>query len=79
MATLHTEQLIPTLPQPLIEGLFAGAAIMSLAAGRSLFNSGDAPDGCYLLKRGVVKVVMSSAKANERISPGRLHRRVIHS
>ena len=67
MASLHIEQLIPALPRPLIEGLFSATASIQLSAGQTLFGSGDEPDGCYLLKRGVVKVVVSSSQANERI------------
>jgi CRP-like cAMP-binding protein len=38
-----------------------------LKAGEPLFLAGDAGDGCYRLERGLLKIVITSARGEERI------------
>jgi CRP/FNR family cyclic AMP-dependent transcriptional regulator len=53
-------------PEPLSVRVF-GAATHHLKAGEPLFLAGDAGDGCYRLERGLLKVVITSARGEERI------------
>jgi CRP/FNR family cyclic AMP-dependent transcriptional regulator len=47
--------------------LFGAATQHLLKAGEPLFLAGDAGDGCYRLERGLLKVVITSARGEERI------------
>ena len=59
--------ILPSLPEHLSGRLFAVATQHHLKAGEPLFVAGDAGDGCYRLERGLLKVVITSARGNERI------------
>jgi CRP/FNR family transcriptional regulator len=59
--------VLTSLPNALLSGLFANATPVNLEPGQVLFRNGDEGDGCYQLEQGVVKVVMSSSHDNERI------------
>jgi CRP/FNR family transcriptional regulator len=53
------------LPNRLSSLLFAKAKVRRLAVGETLFNAGDAGDGCYRLDRGVLKVDMYSRRGEK--------------
>ena len=67
MSQLHTDNLLPTLPKTLLAELFAKAERVHLPAGHTLFRIGDTGNGCYQVVQGVVKVVITSEQASERI------------
>jgi len=66
--------ILPRLPPDLSAQLFAGATSRHLKSGEALFLAGDTGNGCYLLNQGLLKVVISSARGEDRIlailSPG---------
>ena len=47
--------------------LFAGATPHHLKAGEALFMVGDSGDGCYRLEQGLLKVVITSPRGDNRI------------
>jgi CRP/FNR family transcriptional regulator, cyclic AMP receptor protein len=55
------------LPEAMISELFAEAVARNLEDGQALFRAGDAGDGCYRLKTGLVNVVVASQLGEERI------------
>jgi CRP/FNR family transcriptional regulator, cyclic AMP receptor protein len=59
--------ILPRLPPSLSKQLFAEATTRHLKDGDALFLAGDTGNGCYLLNEGLLKVVVSSAKGEERI------------
>ena len=59
--------ILPRLPEHLSAQLFAGATSRHLNAGESLFVAGDSGDGCYILERGLLKVIITSSRGEERI------------
>jgi CRP/FNR family cyclic AMP-dependent transcriptional regulator len=59
--------ILPSLPEHLSTRLFAAATHHHLKAGQPLFVAGDVGDGCYRLERGLLKVVVASARGDERI------------
>lgn len=59
--------ILPHLPQELSAQLFMDKASRHLKAGEVLFLAGDEGNGCYLLKNGLLKVVVSSPQGEERI------------
>ena len=64
---LHGHAILPSLPEHLSARLFGAATQHQLKAGEPLFVAGDAGDGCYRLERGLLKVVVTSARGDERI------------
>src|SRR6266481_8043774 len=56
-----------SVPEALSRPLFVAARPRSLKAGEVLFAAGDAGDGCYLLDRGLLKVMVTSSFGEERI------------
>ena len=64
---LAVSAILPRLPANLSAQLFAGAASRHLEAGEALFLAGDAGDGCYRLEQGLVKVIITSPRGEERI------------
>ena len=60
-------QLLAGLPRELLSKLVAGERTLRLGAGQTLFERGDAGDGCYWLRRGVLSVCVASAKGEQRI------------
>src|SRR5689334_1360923 len=59
--------ILPALPEHLSVLLFASTERRHLDAGEVLFAAGDSGDGCYRLERGLLKVVISSPRGDERI------------
>ena len=59
--------LLGRLPRAIAGKLLATERTVALREGEVLFERGDAGDGCYWLRRGVLKVSVESAKAEERI------------
>src|SRR5207244_2444959 len=59
--------ILSHLPQRLSAQLFAGAKRCRLRAGDALFAAGDSGDGCYRLERGLLKVIITSTRGEERI------------
>ena len=53
--------------EPLSTSLFSGAASRHLKAGEALFEAGEAGDGCYRLEQGLLKVIVTSPRGEERI------------
>ena len=58
---------MPSLPEPLSARLFGAATQHYLKAGEALFVAGDSGDGCYRLERGLLEVVITSGRGDERI------------
>jgi CRP/FNR family transcriptional regulator, cyclic AMP receptor protein len=59
--------LLSDLPGRLSTDLFAGAKLVRLAAGNTLFLAGDSDDDCYRIEDGLLKVTMVSLSGDERI------------
>ena len=62
-----TNNILTGLPTAFSSRLLASAKQISLTQGQSLFQKGDAGDGCYWLDRGNVKVTIISGKGEQRI------------
>jgi CRP/FNR family transcriptional regulator, cyclic AMP receptor protein len=62
-----TTALLPRLPEHLSTPLFAGTTSHHFEAGQALFLAGEPGTGCYRIKQGVLKVVISSAEGDDRI------------
>src|SRR5262249_47057590 len=65
--TVETATILPRLPQSLAVQLFAGATPHHLKAGEALFMVGGSGDGCYRLEQGLLKVVITSPRGDNRI------------
>src|SRR6478752_4021043 len=61
------DNVLGRLPPELSGKLLAGERTITLREGETLFERGDAGDGCYWLKRGVLAVLIASAKGEQRI------------
>ena len=59
--------LLSGVPARLSTELFAGAAVVRIAAGEVLFRAGDTDDDCYRVEDGLLKVTMISPSGDERI------------
>ena len=59
--------LLGRLPRELLGKLLAGERTLRLGEGETLFERGDAGDGCYWLRRGVLAVCVASATGEQRI------------
>src|SRR5215510_13785684 len=59
--------ILSQLPERLSAQLFAAAKSCHLRAGEGLFAAGDTGDGCYRLERGLLKVIITSPRDEERI------------
>jgi CRP/FNR family transcriptional regulator len=55
------------LPPELAGKLLGGERTVNLREGETLFERGDAGDGCYWLRRGVLTVSVASANGEQRI------------
>src|SRR5215813_11726021 len=62
-----SKAILSSLPERLSAQLFAGAKLCHLRAGDPLFAAGDSGDGCYRLERGLLKVIITSPRGEERI------------
>jgi len=60
-------QLLAKFPRELSKRLLAGERTLKLREGETLFERGDAGDGCYWLRRGVLAVCVASATGEQRI------------
>jgi CRP/FNR family transcriptional regulator, cyclic AMP receptor protein len=58
---------LSVLPEDLLSDLFKDAAALDLRPGEVLFRAGDAGDGCYRIRTGLVKVLVTSRHGEERI------------
>ena len=65
-ADLSPATLLGGLPRELSDKLL-GEKSVTLRKGETLFERGDAGDGCYWLRRGAVTVCASSASGEQRI------------
>jgi CRP/FNR family transcriptional regulator, cyclic AMP receptor protein len=59
--------ILSRLPKDLAMQLFAGATPRQLKAGEALFHAGESGDGCYRLEHGLLKVIITSPRGDERI------------
>jgi CRP/FNR family transcriptional regulator, cyclic AMP receptor protein len=66
-STHKLHAILPSLPEHLSRQLFGVATPHHLKAGEPLFVAGDAGEGCYRLEQGLLKVVINSARGDERI------------
>src|SRR5262245_9642099 len=55
------------LPETLLSDLFREATAQELRQGDVLFRGGDGGDGCYRVRTGLAKVVVTSKQGEERI------------
>src|SRR6266576_4497982 len=65
--SITSTAILSRLPERLSAQLFAGAKPCHLHAGDALFAAGDAGGGCYRLERGLLKVIITSLRGEERI------------
>jgi CRP/FNR family transcriptional regulator, cyclic AMP receptor protein len=63
----HTQNILAGLPQPYSSRLLANARGITLTEGKTLFERGDAGDGCYWLEEGILKVSIASPRGEQRI------------
>ena len=61
-ASAKSSNILSALPDRVSSRLFARATARHLRAGETLFNTGDAGNGCYRLDRGVLKVNIVSER-----------------
>jgi CRP/FNR family cyclic AMP-dependent transcriptional regulator len=61
------DNVLGRLPDALSARLLAGQRTIALSPGQTLFERGDAGDGCYWLRRGVLAVSVASANGEQRI------------
>src|ERR1700746_1199899 len=67
MSTPKRSNVLSGFPERLLSELFEDAVAHKLRDGEVLFRAGDVGDGCYRIQRGLVKVVVTSQKREERI------------
>jgi len=67
LASPTSQSLLAGLPQNLFTSLFNHATTVRLKPDEVLFLAGDAGDGCYYIKDGLLKVTMVSRAGTERI------------
>jgi CRP/FNR family transcriptional regulator len=64
---IRPDNVLGRLPVELAGKLLAGERTITLRVGETLFERGDAGDGCYWLRRGVLTVSVASANGEQRI------------
>jgi CRP/FNR family transcriptional regulator len=64
---IRPDNVLGRLPAELTAKLLAGERTITLREGQTLFERGDAGDGCYWLRRGVLTVAVASADGEQRI------------
>lgn len=73
---IRPDNVLGRLPVELSAKLLAGERTITLNEGETLFERGDAGDGCYWLRHGVLTVSVASANGEQRIlavlGPGEL-------
>jgi CRP/FNR family transcriptional regulator, cyclic AMP receptor protein len=62
-----SKPILSRLPARMSAQLLAGAKSCHLNAGETLFAAGDAGHGCYRLEQGLLKVIITSPRGEERI------------
>jgi CRP/FNR family transcriptional regulator len=67
LSFLYSHNILSRLPAVWLERLQQGARRISIEEGEALFSRGDPADGCYWLRRGIVKVSVTSNRGEERI------------
>jgi CRP-like cAMP-binding protein len=67
MSKPKPSDVLSALPERLLSELFEAAVAHNLRDGEVLFRAGDVGDGCYRIQAGLVKVVVTSQKGEERI------------
>jgi CRP-like cAMP-binding protein len=67
MLMTKPSNVLSGLPKRLLSELFEDAVAHKLRDGEVLFRAGDVGDGCYRIQTGLVKVVVSSERGEERI------------
>ena len=63
---ISPDHVLGRLP-PELSGKLLGERTITLREGQTLFERGDAGDGCYWLRRGVLAVLIASANGEQRI------------
>lgn len=66
-ATIGANNLLAGLPREFAGKLLAGERMIALREGETLFERGDVGDGCYWLRRGVLKICVASEAGEQRI------------
>src|SRR5580765_7151496 len=64
---LHCHGGAKFVSEPVSTSLFADAASRHLKANEALFVAGEPGDGCYRLEQGLLKVVVTSPRDEQRI------------
>jgi CRP/FNR family transcriptional regulator len=64
---IRPDNVLGRLPAELTGKLLAGERTIVLREGETLFERGDAGDGCYWLRSGVITVSVGSADGEQRI------------
>ena len=64
---IGAHNLLGRLPSEFSGKLLAGKRTLRLRGGETLFERGDAGDGCYWLRRGVLAVSVTSHNGEQRI------------
>jgi CRP/FNR family transcriptional regulator, cyclic AMP receptor protein len=67
MSKRKAPNVLSALPERLLSELFEDAVAHKLRDGEVLFRAGDVGDGCYRIHTGLVKVVVTSQRGEERI------------
>jgi len=67
MSKRKAPNVLSALPERLLSELFEDAVAHKLRDGDVLFRAGDVGDGCYRIHTGLVKVVVTSQRGEERI------------
>jgi CRP/FNR family transcriptional regulator, cyclic AMP receptor protein len=67
MPSSTSKPILSRLPEEMSAQLFAGAKSCHLNAGEALFAAGDPGAGCYRLDHGLLKVIITSPRGEERI------------
>ena len=67
MSKRKAPNVLSALPERLLSELFEDAVAHKLRDCEVLFRAGDAGDGCYRILTGLVKVVVTSQRGEERI------------
>ena len=66
---ISPDHVLGRLPPELSGKLLAGERTITLREGETLFERGDAGDGCYWLRRGVLAVLIARPRANNAYLP----------
>ena len=68
LESVGSQTLLGKLP-PEFTGRLHGERTVTLAKGETLFERGDAGDGCYWLRKGVVTVCATSITTSPETTP----------